>query len=618
MRVTLVVPALMLALAQQTPPPPPPPPQLPVSGQPARDTMRRAPPDPVGTASIRGRVVTSDAGAPVRRSTVNLSMAMSIAMSQAVSGTASIAQTQSLMMNTPVMMARPRSTTTDTQGMFEFKNLPAGTYRLSVSPGQYSGQYLGIAYGAKRPNGPGSNEPGEPIQLADGQAFTASIALPRGTVITGHVSDENGDPLARVQVYTLFFPPGSLRGQRAGQNVQTDDLGSFRVYGLPPGEYAVVAEARSNTFVPPNAPPETEEERIGWLTTYYPNSADEAGAQHVRTRAGTETSGIEIRLTTGRMVHISGTVVDSQGRADTRFNGQLMPRTSSGIVTNVVGIPIDPSGHFQVRNIAPGEYRLIVRENVVRPPNADPRTPPDPGEFAMMPLSLSTDADDLIVTTRPGATVTGQVVYEGAPPMAENGQPQMMPRVFAQPTEQNPGMMPLPQSVVVSSDLTFTMKGFMGEVLLRATGQNQFLKAVQVGGEDITDTPREFKQGDSVTIVMTTRAATVEGSVTDDQSQPVNAGSLLIFSEDKTLWRMSSIRSRRGSIDITGHFRMAGLLGGRYYLIALPPERASALNFGNVDPALFEQLTKEATLVTVGDDEDRQVDLKLASGSGGS
>lgn len=637
MRLSVFVAAALLAFGlptAQVPPPPPPPPAQ-VQTLPPRDPGRRLPPEPVGTAIIRGRVVAGDTGSPVRKANVSLSAVMPLAaMSQSgLTGAggrstqpATQTVTQTVMINgNPVQvtsalqagMLRPKTAVTDSQGLFEFKDLPAGTYRLSANPGQYSAQYLGTTYGAKRANAPGSIDQGQPIPLTDGQTFTATIALMKGAVITGRVSDENGDALARVQVYTMFFPAGSTRGQRYGSTVSTDDLGNFRLYGLAPGEYAVVAEARGNTFTPPNAPPETEEERIGILTTYYPGTPDEASAQRVRTRSGAETSGIEIRMVSGRMLHISGMVVDSQGKTDTRFNVMLMRGTGSGF--NSFGINMDPTGHFQARNIPPGEYKLVARQMINRPPNADPRTPPDPGEFAVVPLSLTTDMDDLLVTAGPGATITGQIVYEnGAPPLLPNGQQPPPPRVNAQTADQNFGGVPGPQSVQVSPDLTFTMKGFMGEYLLRANGGGAYMKSVQIGGEDITDTPHEFKQGDRVTIVMTSKASTIEGAVTNDRGEPVNSGTVLLFSESKTSWRVNSIHMRRGGPDITGHFRLMGVLPGRYFLIALPQERANALNYGNVvDPAIFEQFAKEATSVTVGEDEQRQVDLKIAPGSGG-
>ena len=87
-----------------------------------------------------------------------------------------------------------------------------------------------MAYGAKRPMGQGSERSGDDNRARGRSAVhAATIALPRGAVITGRVSDENGDPLARVQVYTMFFAPGSTRGQRMGMNAQTDDLGHFRL-----------------------------------------------------------------------------------------------------------------------------------------------------------------------------------------------------------------------------------------------------------------------------------------------------------------------------------------------------------------------------------------------------
>jgi hypothetical protein len=264
---------------------------------------------------------------------------------------------------------------------------------------------------------------------------------------------------------------------------------------------------------------------------------------------------------------------------------------------------------------------LIVRQNQVRPPNAPANAPPDLGEFAVVPLTLTTDLDNLLVTTATGITITGQVVYDGTPPASQlgaNGQTQTNVRVFAQLGDpQNAGGLPTPPPVVVAQDMTFTIKGLMGEFLIRANGPGQNLKAVQLGGTDITDIPHEFKAGESVTVVMTTQGSTVEGNVTDDKGEPVNAATLLLFSEDKTLWRTNSIHTRRGNVDVTGHFRMQGVLPGQYLMIALPQERANALNFGSVDPAVFEQFAKEATLVTVGQNEQRQVDLRLAVGSGG-
>ena len=130
------------------------------------------------------------------------------------------------------------------------------------------------------------------------------------------------------------------------------------------GEYAVIAEARGPTFVPPNALPETEEDKIGFMTTYYPGTPDEAAAQRVRARSGAETPGLEIRMVTGRLFRVSGMVTDSQGRASARTNGQLFKGNPQN--TSSYGFSTDEQGRFQMRNIPPGNYRLIVRGGQVR------------------------------------------------------------------------------------------------------------------------------------------------------------------------------------------------------------------------------------------------------------
>ena len=590
--------------------------------QPPRDVVPRAErPAPTGTGIIKGRVVAADTGNPIRRATVNLSPIVPASSPgrgrgasepQATVAITGLRAGPSPQPPTSQLPARPYQATTDSQGAFEFTGLPAGSYRIFASPSQYSPQYLGMAYGGKKPNGPGSSDLGQPVRLAEGQSFDkAVIALPRGGVITGRVTDENGDPLTRVQVYTVIFPGGSSRGMRMGSGSQTDDLGQFRIYGLQPGEHAVVAEAMRFNFVPPNAPPETEEDKIGFVTTYYPGTPDEGAAQRVRALVGSETQGIEIRLLQGRLYRVSGSVVDSQGQPLPRVNGQLMRRTAGAMGMSIFGFNTDEKGQFQMRNVPPGNYRVIVRQTRPFVPGPGPQT--DPGEMASMPLTIvGADVDNLMVMTSPGVTITGQVVFEQGPPSAMSGQVRVMATVG------NPDEMPglqSPQPAVVKPDLTFTMKGLMGEFLLRTAAPNQYLKSVTMGGEDITDTPREFKAGDRVTITITSRGSTLEGNVADAAGAASTEAGIVVFSEDKATWRFNSTRSKRSVVDADGHFRVAGLMPGRYLVVAVPRDRLNMPMSG--DTTFFEDLSKVATSVVLGEDEERRVDLKVVTGSGG-
>lgn len=572
------------------------------ANQPPRDVVKRA--EPTGTARIRGRVVAADRGTPMRRATVSLNAVMPPPASRGQSVDVPIGAGRA---GQPLATMTPRRATTDADGQFEFANLPAGSYRVFAAPAQYASQYLGMSYGATRPSGPFWPEVGQTIELKEGQSLDKiNIALPRGAIISGRVLDENGEPLARVQVFTLGFATGSSRGQRSGAGMSTDDLGQFRVWGLSPGEYVVVADARGNTFVAPNAPPETEEERLGYVTTYYPGTADEGSAQRLRVKGGEETQGIDIRVGQARLYHVTGSVVDSKGSPLAGANGQLIRRGPAAGGQPGFFAMADAKGQFQMRNIPPGEYRLVFNQQQIGVPFSS--TPPEPGERASVPISIAgADVDNVMVVTSTGTTITGQIVFEADPPAG--GITGM--RVFATASTTNDGAgVPTPPPATVAEGYTFTLKGLMGEYLLRAGIVNQFLKSVTVNGQDVTDVPREFKASDRITMTLTSRVSTVEGNVTDTRDVDLAETGIMMFAEDKSSWRMNSIWTKRTSVDPKGHFRITGLMPGRYYIAAIPRQRL-AVPVADADVAFFEQLAKEATTVVVGVDDQRTVDLHM-------
>src|SRR5947209_10574045 len=185
--------------------------------QPARDTpaqQREAPP-PGGR--ITGRVVTGDTGRPVKRARAFI---------------------------TAAELSGGRGALTDENGIFDFTELPAGRYTLTVSK---SG-FVSLSYGQRRPL-----QAGTPLQLADGQQLKGiEFRLPRGGVVAGHVFDEDGEPMAgaMVRVMRYQYLQGDRRLTPAG-TAQTDDKGQYRIWGLLPGDYYVNAVARGGYFAGP-------------------------------------------------------------------------------------------------------------------------------------------------------------------------------------------------------------------------------------------------------------------------------------------------------------------------------------------------------------------------------
>lgn len=90
---------------------------------------------------------------------------------------------------------RPHAASTDDQGRYTVTGLPAGTYTITAAK---SG-FVDGAFGLRLPSGTGT-----PVGLTDGQqAVNVDLKLARGGVVTGHVLDEDGEPLARAVVTVL-------------------------------------------------------------------------------------------------------------------------------------------------------------------------------------------------------------------------------------------------------------------------------------------------------------------------------------------------------------------------------------------------------------------------------
>lgn len=204
----------------------------------------------IGTAVIRGRVVTLDGGKPLRRVQIR------------VVGSEG---------------RNPRLLITDQQGIYEVKGLPAGRYQLTASK---SG-YVTLGYGQRRPF-----DASKPVELTDGQTIEKiDFQLPRGGAITGRVTDEFGEPVADVNVSVLRYrrSSGHRRLSSVGRSATTDDLGHYRLYGLEPGEYYLAAQLKSSMMNEG-----TVEISQGYAPTYFAGSPVLAEAQPVAVAVGDE------------------------------------------------------------------------------------------------------------------------------------------------------------------------------------------------------------------------------------------------------------------------------------------------------------------------------------------
>jgi protocatechuate 3,4-dioxygenase beta subunit len=519
-----------------------------------------------GTARLRGRVVGGENGAPLRRAIVRLEGGE---------------------------LRDGRMTTTDEEGRWELKDLPAGRYQVSAM----KAGYVQLQYGQRRPF-----EQGRPVEIADAQALeNVNFNLPRGSVIAGRVTDEFGEPVAEVMVaaqrYRYFN--GQRRMIPVGRFTQTDDGGNFRLYGLAPGDYYVSATLQSFMMAGES------DDRSGYSPTYYPGTGNSQQADKITVGVGGESSGIAFSLVPTRTARISGTATDSRGKpmAGAFVNLMEVSEGGTGFMMFGGGNQVHDDGTFSITNVSPGDYLLQAR------PTMDGDV-----EVASTPISVSgEDISGVALVGSKGTLIRGRVVFD-VQPAAGTVKPSSI-GVAAMAKDPSAGMMIFfggGMRESLADDWTFEVRTMASPVLIRTmrTPPGYSLKTVFFRGEDVTDTGIAAKSVSSINdveIVLTARSTTVQGAVTDAKGDPAVDYAAVIFAEDSDHWGMMSRRVQLARPDQQGGFVVKQLPPGRYLAAAL----AYIEDGEESNPELLERLRSVATPFTLAEGERKAVTLKV-------
>jgi hypothetical protein len=509
-----------------------------------------------GTAVIRGRVVTADTGAPVRR-----------------------AQVQALFGG-----RRARVVLTDTDGRFELRDLPGGSVILRASKTGFVAQQ----FGQRSPF-----SASDPVNLADGQQFSADFALQRGGVITGRVFDEFGDPVANVRVAAmraqLTAAGPRLIGASGGPGL-TDDTGAYRLYGLAPGIYYVAATPQAVNL---NVALQSGGGSIAYAATYFPGTTDAGAAERITVGAGQDQHNIDFGLIATPTVQVSGVVVGLGGTPI-----QAMVNLRGALATDMTGaerrgVATAADGSFTLAGVAPGNYTLDVTGRI--------RTADVPPEVAAVPIVVGgSDIAGLTVTTTRGATVSGRIATEDGM-RVELG----AVRVTAAPIRAGAWT-----ARATVKDAAFELTGLVGAYTLRfdQLPSGWIVKSISAGGTDITDVPLEFRGTEqaSLGVVLTDRVTQVTGTVRGNGS--VRGAGILVFPEDKLKWTPTSRYIRIARADDAGQFTIGGLPGDeRYLAVALEYIESGE----HLDPDFLNRIRPLAASVSSTNAQPMRLELTL-------
>jgi hypothetical protein len=525
---------------------------------------------------LRGRVVAFDTGVPLRRVQMRLG-----------GGT----------------LRQGRATLSDAEGRYEFLNLPAGRYQLSAS----KGGYVSLQYGQRGPR-----DSGRAIELAARQTLEKiDIALPRGAVITGRVVDELGEPVSDMPVTALQYR--IVSGKRRlvpasnGRAGSTNDIGQYRLYGLPPGEYYVSVSGRQGPMMAMDAQSD-DTSGSGYAPTFYPSTPSVAEAQRVTVGVGDETVA-DIQLFLTRVSRISGTVVTSTGKTPAvgMVSLRQVSNEAAGMLTNAAAGQLWPDGTFTLSGVPAGSYQLMIMAN----PGTDMSF--DRFESFTQPLTVSgQDISDLRVTTSNGIILSGRLIFEGGTPDAT------LMKQF------QPGCFPLDNEIVTFTGLAtasehgqFEIKGVASPCVVTTMGlpPGWTLKSVQLNGIDVSERPIE-PAGKPITgfeVTFINRVTTLTGTVQDAQNQSAKEYTVVVFPEESRHWQppMGTRYLRRARPDQAGTFKLTGLPPARYLVVAFDSVEEGL----EMDPEFLAKIQPLATRVELSEGGTQSVSLKISPAS---
>jgi hypothetical protein len=482
------------------------------------------------------------------------------------------------------------SVATDAGGRFQIKGIDPGRYRLKVTRNGFVIQ----EYGQKTPSDPGSD-----LRLSAGQDLKDLLfRLIPWSVIAGRILNEDGEPLPWAQVSALreVYREGK-RKLSPEVMVPTNDLGEYRLFGLPPGRYFVSAKYKPGVKIIGQQQIQEglgDDSERGYAPTYYPGSPDPARASTITVKAGDEIPSVEILLRPVTVFKIRGRVFNmvSGKRSGSGVNIVLEPR-NTGLAWNSPDQQMyveKPDGSFEINNVLPGSYTLSAFWF-------------DEGKRYQTRQSIevgNADAEGMNLVIGPGVAISGHVTWDGKPSLEREEL-----SVYVSAADSS---MSFSSGARIARGDFFTLRDVSeGTYRLNVNGQSKdsYLKAVRYGTGDGLENGFTVIRGTqpSIEVTISSRGARVQGTITDADKVPA-AGLWVVLVPDEAR-RGQSRLYKQTTTDQFGHFELRGIAPGDYKLFSWEEVEDGAWE----DPNFLKPFEEKGEWVSLQDGDAKTVDI---------
>ncbi|PYT02354.1 MAG: hypothetical protein DMF65_06800, partial [Acidobacteria bacterium] len=336
-----------------------------------------------------------------------------------------------------------------------------------------------------------------------------------------------------------------------------------RIYGLPAGRYRVSAGQGGE-----GSGAISFGRRKLYRRTFYPDTTDEAQAEVIELKAGSEATDIDIKLGNAvKTYKASGVFVVAEtgmrapnilfGYGALDPSGQRVSSFGGGTATNA-------RGEFQTEALAPGRYSVFAY------PFGSPQNNND---FYSDPVTFEvTDADvtGLVVKLKRGATLSGVVAVEGASDRATAARVVGQMIVYAGYETRGPATAPGNiNPAKVAPDGSFRITGLRpGKLHISASGETTggivTISRVELNGANVTNgiDVAEGAQVAGVRVVVVYGSAVIRGQLNVLNGTVAPGVRLTAFARRVSGGEGEGWRS--GEVDLRGRFVMQGLTPGEY------------------------------------------------------